>query len=159
MATDSGYVTVVLGSGATSGVTPGTRDDNLNGDYVTTLANTMILPGKWEACLVTASFAKMAMPAPESVFILMDILDNSTIGPQEQPLLFLTHPIQPSDPDPVSIQHTTTISQWKKISGSVISRIRIQIFSTSGLYPPTPTPPTPNVLASTVQFVIRQVSD
>lgn len=148
---DTNYLTVVLNSTA-----PNVVGDASN--FVQQLTSPMILKGQWEACMVNVTFqgpdfVAHPTPDPRSVFVLCDLLDNSTVGNNEQPLLFLTHPVRSTDSTPITVTHVSTITQWKKVAKSTVSSIRIILQDTAGYYLDTTGFPT------TVQMILRQVSD
>jgi hypothetical protein len=154
---DTNYLTVVLNSSA-----PNVVGNEAN--FVQQLTSPMILKGQWEACMVNVTFDSVTnnLPAgvvplgptqPRSVFVLCDLLDNSTVGNNEQPLLFLTHPVKNTDPVPQTITHVSTITQWKKVAKSTVSSIRITLQDTWGVYT------TVGGFPTTVQMILRQVSD
>jgi hypothetical protein len=103
------------------------------------------------------------------------MLDNSTVGNNEQPLLFLTHPIDepagwtPLAPGaPTTVTHISTITQWRKVAKNVVSSIRVILQDTLGFYTLNneitnpllpPAPPLVPCFPTTVQMILRQVSD
>lgn len=158
---DSGYETIVIGDGAlTAAGEPG--------NFTITLASPLMLGrGKWEACLLSVAFKSpmtdtppgYPVPAkPASCFVLLNICDTSTVGSDEVALLYLTQPISAGTADPVYIQHTSSIGQWKPVIPGNYGVLRVTIqTSTGALIPPTDAAGTP--VHTTLQFVVRQVSD
>lgn len=154
---DTNYVTLILNSAA-----PNVVGNAAN--FTQQLTSPMILKGQWEACMVNVTFqgvtndlppnvVPVGPTQPRSVFVLCDMLDNATVGNNEQPVLFLTHPVNNTDPGPLTVTHVSTITQWKKVAKSVVSSIRITLQDTWGVYTDVTGFPT------TVQMILRQVSD
>ena len=150
---DIGYITYLLNSsdpGATP-YSPGAGHDN--SDFVCTLGEPLNLPGSWECCLVSTTFQNPASP-PASVLIFLDILDDSSVGNNSQPLLYKTKTVHLGDPTPSTVEHLTTILQWKPVRRTHTQNIRVTMQDSNGAW----LPGGPGMSPTTVQFILRQVS-
>lgn len=156
---DIGYITYVLNS-SDAGANPYTPDaNNPNSDFVCTLAEPLNLPGSWECCLVSATFQNPVSP-PASVLIFLDILDDSSVGNNSLPFLYNTRTIHVGDQTPSTIEHLTTILQWKPVRRTHTQNIRVTLQDSKGNWLPGPNPGPPPFIPTptTVQFILRQVS-
>lgn len=156
---DVNYETVLLNSGGPGVTGPAGFKA---GDFTTQLSQAMILNGTWEACLVEVVFRNpfhgVTGLTPVSIYVLCDMLDNSYVANNQQPLLFATRPIGPDDPLYISIQHTSTITQWKRINRQNVQSIRIIVQDSTGNII-NDAPAGQPAFATTVQFIMRQTSD
>ena len=108
--------------------------------------------GEYEIALVDVSFPNPGATG-NSVYILCDLCDYSTVGSTKTDLLYKTEPMNTSAGSlPLYyLKETSSIIQWRYMSKYNINNVHVRIQESTGT-------PVPNVGFSTLTVAIRRVS-
>ena len=143
---DTQHISLLVGSG----------DNNASGNassFAVQLGAPFPIEGDWEICMVNITFPKPIISG-NSIFVLCNLVSQQIVGSNSLRLLNRLEPCRSSDEDPTWRTSDYGFLNWKKLDADMISRIEIQVISSSG----APVPTSGNDRFSTVELRLRRVS-